>query len=83
MKPLRHYIQKRRYTVYGAISPRPVLEERKGEVRLKGSSLCKYWWNLPMEASKEEDAGPSGLGALFWRQGWGYVAERDIFLASL
>ena len=44
---------------------RPVLEECKGATRLKGSSLRKYWWDLPMEAPKEEDAGPSGLGAFF------------------
>ena len=50
LKPLRHYIQKRRHTVYGTISSRPVLEECKGAVRLKGSSLRKYWWDLPMEA---------------------------------
>ena len=56
LKPLRHYIQKRRHTVYGAISSRPVLEECKGAVRLKGSSLRKYWWDLPMEAPKEEDS---------------------------
>ena len=65
LKPLRHYIQKRRHTVYGAVSSRPVLEECKGAVRLKGSSLRKYWWDLPMEAPKEEDSGPSGLGAFF------------------
>ena len=23
----------------------------------------EYWWDLPMEAPKEEDSGPSGLGA--------------------
>merc|ERR1711966_541595 len=67
LKPLRHYIQKRRHTVYGAISSRPVLEECKGAVRLKGSSLRKYWRDLPMEAPKEEDSGPSGLGAFFGR----------------
>ena len=63
LKPLRHYIQKRRHTVYDAISSRPVLEECKGAVRLKGSSLRKYWCDLLVEARKEEDSGPSGLGA--------------------
>ena len=67
LKPLWHYIQKRRHTVYGAVSSRPVLEECKGAIRLKGSSLRKYWWDLPMEAPKEEDSGPSGLGAFFGR----------------
>ena len=67
LKPLRHYIQKRRHTVYNTISARPVLEECKGAVRLKGSSLREYWWDLPMEAPKEEDSGPSGLGAFFGR----------------
>ena len=53
--------------MYGAISSRPVLEECKGAVRLKGSSLRKYWWDLPMEAPKEEDSSPSGLGAFLGR----------------
>ena len=43
LKPLRHYIQKRRHTVYGTISSRPVLEECKGAARLKSFSLKKYW----------------------------------------
>ena len=43
------------------------LEECKGAVWLKGSSLCKYWLDLPMEAPKEEDSGPSELGAFFGR----------------
>ena len=34
---------------------------------MKGSSLREYWWDLPMEAPKEEDSGPSGLGAFFGR----------------
>merc|ERR1711966_106599 len=67
LKPLRHYIQKRRHTVHNTISARPVLEECKGAVRLKGFSLREYWWDLPMEAPKEEDSGPSGLGAFFGR----------------
>ena len=43
------------------------MKECKGAARLKGSSLRKYWWDLPMEASKEEDSGLSGLGAFFGR----------------
>ena len=43
LKPLRHCIQKRRHTVYGTISSRPVLEECKGATRLKGSLLHMYW----------------------------------------
>ena len=35
--------------------------------QLKGSSLCLYWWNLPMEESEEEKSGPSGLGAFLGR----------------
>ena len=42
LKPLRHYIQKRRHTVHNTISARPVLKECKGAARLKGSSFCKY-----------------------------------------
>jgi len=67
LKPLRHYIQKRRHTVHGTVSSRSVLEECKGAARLKGSSLRTYWWDLPMEAPEEEDTGPSGLGAFFGR----------------
>ena len=37
LKPLRHYIQKRRHTVHGTISARPVLRECKEATRLKGS----------------------------------------------
>ena len=65
LKPMRHYTQKRRHTAHGAVSARPVLEKCKRAVQLKGSSLRKYWWDLPMKAPKEEDNGPSGLGAFF------------------
>ena len=67
LKPLRHYIQKRRHTVHGTISARPILKECREAVRLTGSSRRKYWWDLPTEAPKEEDSGPSGLGAFFGR----------------
>ena len=71
LRPLRHYIQKHRHTVYGAVSSSPILEECKGAMRLKGSSLRKYWWDLPkykyMEAPKEENSSPSGLSAFFGR----------------
>ena len=59
LRPLSHYVQKRRATVAAAIGERPVLEECRGAARLRGSPVRTAWWeqDLTLPPEPEEDEG--------------------------
>ena len=66
LRPLRHYIQKRRATVATTIGERPILEECRGAARLRGSPVRTTWWeqdlSLPPEPEEEDDGEPGRGG---------------------
>ena len=69
LKSLRYYIHPKTPThrLRQCLVPSRPGGVQGGGGGLKGSPLRKYWWDLPMEAPKEEDDGLSGLGAFFGR----------------
>ena len=73
LKSLRYYIHPKTPThrLRQCLVPSRPGGVQGGGGGLKGSPLRKYWWDLPMEAPKEEDAGPSGVGAFFRRSDGG------------
>ena len=55
LKPLGHYIQKRRATVAATIEGRPVLKECRGAGRLRGTPVRPTWWEQCLDPPEEED----------------------------
>ena len=55
LKPLGHYIQKRRATVAATIEGRPVLRECRGAERLRGTPVRPTWWEQCLDPPEEEE----------------------------
>ena len=55
LKPLGHYIQKRRATVAATIEGRPVLRECRGAERLRGTPVRPTWWEQCLDPPEEDE----------------------------
>ena len=55
LRPLRHYIDKRRATIYKVVQDRPVLLECRGAERREGTPRRLNWWHQTLDYSGEEE----------------------------
>ena len=60
LRPLRHYIDKRRATIYKVVQDRPVLMECRGTERREGTPRRLNWWHQTLDYSGEEEGEEAG-----------------------
>ena len=63
LQPLRHYIDKRRNTIWKSVRGRPILEECMGAERRGGTPRRLNWWHQTMDYTGEgvgKEAGSTG-----------------------
>ena len=66
LHPIQHYIGRNRTTIAHTIAYRVILEECRGAEMRRGSPPHLYWWDQPLEPTKEEDNGDGGNPAVPW-----------------
>ena len=62
LRPLRHYIDKRRATIAKTIRDRPILGECQRVERLEGTPCRLLWWQQILDYSGEEEGEEAGHG---------------------
>ena len=63
LHPLRHYIDKRRHTIWKSVRSRPILEECMGAERREGTPRRLNWWHQTMDYTGKgegKEAGATG-----------------------